>query len=269
VHLLDKSNENLFQGAILQSGSANTVPTPRTEDYQEPYDDLVRLAGCSGATNTLDCLKGLTALQLTAASFALSLDKKYKPGLFGIIWRPTIDGEIIPESPYKLLNEGKLANIPFMAGNNKDEGTLFVDWFIQSQDDIPRVVNSLMPKPIDDKHWASLFQRYPNDPTLGSPFNTGSSTFGLSPAFKQVAAIASDALFVAKRRQLLRQSNKFNSAKTWTYLFEGSTPIVPEFLGGMHALDIPYTYGIVTPWIPLVGWRFQDRDMSQQMIEYW
>jgi hypothetical protein len=34
-----------------------------------------------------------------------------------------------------------------------------------------------------------LLQLYPNVPALGSPYNTGNETFGLSPVFKQVAAI--------------------------------------------------------------------------------
>lgn len=35
-----------------------------------------------------------------------------------------------------------------------------------------------------------LLQLYPNEAALGSPFNTGNETFGLSPAFKQAAAIS-------------------------------------------------------------------------------
>ena len=35
-----------------------------------------------------------------------------------------------------------------------------------------------------------LLQLYPNEPALGSPFNTGNETFGLSPIFKQAAAIS-------------------------------------------------------------------------------
>ena len=34
-----------------------------------------------------------------------------------------------------------------------------------------------------------LLQLYPNLPALGSPYNTGNETFGLSSVFKQAAAI--------------------------------------------------------------------------------
>lgn len=244
------------------------MPIPRTEDYQEPYDHLVEIAGCKGSANTLDCLRGLSAAALNAASFTLGLDKKYAAGLIPIIWRPTIDGDIVPDSPYKLLAAGQSANVPFITGNNKDEGTLFVDWFVQYTDGIIAMVDKLYPTPptsIYDKVLAA----YPADPALGSPFNTGTNTFGLAPAYKQAAAIANDGIFAARRRFFLRQANQHGNSKTWTYLFEGATPIVPAFLGTIHALDVPYVYGLVSPWIPFVGWSFQDQKMSQQMIEYW
>lgn len=37
------------------------------------------------------------------------------------IWAPSIDGDIIPDSPHSLLQRGEFARIPFISGNNKDE----------------------------------------------------------------------------------------------------------------------------------------------------
>jgi hypothetical protein len=34
-----------------------------------------------------------------------------------------------------------------------------------------------------------ILQRYPDDPNLGSPFNTGNQTFGRDPQYKRAAAI--------------------------------------------------------------------------------
>lgn len=34
-----------------------------------------------------------------------------------------------------------------------------------------------------------ILDNYPNDPTLGSPFNTGNNTFGFNSQYKRLAAI--------------------------------------------------------------------------------
>lgn len=36
---------------------------------------------------------------------------------------------------------------------------------------------------------ARLLELYPDVPALGSPFNTGNDTFGLSPGFKRICAL--------------------------------------------------------------------------------
>jgi acetylcholinesterase len=40
-----------------------------------------------------------------------------------------------------------------------------------------------------DSSVEKLIDLYPDNPAFGSPFNTGNETFGLSPFFKQGAAI--------------------------------------------------------------------------------
>lgn len=69
-----------------------------------------------------------------------------------------------------------------------------------------------------------------------SPFDTGSRTFLKSPVFKQASAIGTDALFSARRRDFMRKTNQAGFSSTWTYLFEGPVPIVPDFLGGKSPL---------------------------------
>jgi cholinesterase len=34
---------------------------------------------------------------------------------------PSIDGDLIPDSPHSLLEQGAFAPIPFISGNNADE----------------------------------------------------------------------------------------------------------------------------------------------------
>lgn len=268
IHLLNPANKDVFKGAIMQSGHASTIPVPRTEDYQRPYDDFVELAGCSGQEDTLDCLRNLSEEEILSVTAQHSRLKQYELGVVSVIFRPSIDGDIIPDSPFKLQAEGKFANIPLITGTNKDEGTLFVNWLAHSEDDNRRLINNILPSPISDELFTKLFSVYTTDPSVGSPFNTGRNTFLLSPYYKQAAAIATDALFVSKARYYVAQANAHGNKNVWTYAFEAATPIIPPFLGCMHATELLFTYGIVSKWLP-VGWTSKSERVSQAMMAYW
>jgi carboxylesterase type B len=183
------------------------------------------------------------------------------------VWRPLIDGDVIPDSPYKLLAEGKFAHKPFINGQNKDEATLFVDWQINSPQGLRDMFDKVYPRRLDDATFAAILEKYPNDPALGAPFNTGSRTFLKSPIFKQAAAMGTDILFTARRRDFLRKANQAGHTKTWGYHFEGDIPIAPDFLGVGHAYDLTYMWGIVKPL--LLFWSFDDLRMSENMMDYW
>ncbi len=46
------------------------------------------------------------------------------------------------------------------------------------------------PPGLPDKVVDRLFELYPDDPALGSPYNTGNETFGLSKSFKRMASLS-------------------------------------------------------------------------------
>ena len=49
------NTEGLFRGAFMQSGSP--IPTGDIENGQGDYDKLVAQTGCTGAKDTLQCLR--------------------------------------------------------------------------------------------------------------------------------------------------------------------------------------------------------------------
>ena len=135
------------------------------------------------------------------------------PELFG--FDPTIDGPggLYPDIASRLLKQGHFAKLPFIAGTNLDEGkkflidnrvwsvdepligTSFISITSLSTADIrasiianysPPLVNPVILQQSVDK----LLQLYPDDPAVGSPFNTGSQTFGLPSNFKRAAALS-------------------------------------------------------------------------------
>lgn len=75
--------------------------------------------GCKDVTNTFQCIRSAnTSTLLQAIVKAQSNAKELFP------WVPTLDGKggILPDLPSRLLQQGQLAPLPFIAGTNLDEG---------------------------------------------------------------------------------------------------------------------------------------------------
>jgi hypothetical protein len=54
---------------------------------------------------------------------------------------------------------------------------------------IANLSHPALPTSVLNQTISQILLLYPDDPALGSPFNTGNETFGLSPEFKRAAAI--------------------------------------------------------------------------------
>ena len=47
------------------------------------------------------------------------------PQSLALVWQPRADGYFLADNPQRLVQQGKVARIPFVAGECDDEGTLF------------------------------------------------------------------------------------------------------------------------------------------------
>jgi acetylcholinesterase len=123
--------EGLFRGAFMQSGSP--IPVGDITLGQKYYDGIVSETKCSGAVDTLACLRLVPYDVLKAAI------KSVSPGIFSyqvisalhycvcelisipsqslvLAWLPRADGVFVTENPQKLVLDGKVANVPFVTG---------------------------------------------------------------------------------------------------------------------------------------------------------
>lgn len=75
IHLLNEG-DTTFRGAIMQSGTVNTMPLP-TSAWEEPYNDIAQATGCAG-NDTINCLKNVPAEDLLKASQAVYALPRYR-----------------------------------------------------------------------------------------------------------------------------------------------------------------------------------------------
>lgn len=80
---------------------------------------------------------------------------------------PSIDGHLVAESPYNLLESGRWARRPFIAGNTKDEGTLFAS-ATANETTLRTAMGGSGVYHRTDETIDQLLQLYPADPSQGS-----------------------------------------------------------------------------------------------------
>ncbi|KAJ8282881.1 hypothetical protein COCON_G00054000 [Conger conger] len=118
--ILSHHSEGLFQRAIAQSGSAisswsvNYQPLKYTQI-------LARKVGCS-FSETVDLVECLRR-----KNFRELVDQDIQPARYHIAFGPVVDGDVVPDDPEILMQQGEFLNYDILIGVNQGEGLKFVD----------------------------------------------------------------------------------------------------------------------------------------------
>jgi carboxylesterase type B len=231
----------LFRAGIMDSGSvipADAVDCPKG---QAVYDQVVSAAGCSGSADTLACLRTVDYTKFLNAVNSVPGILSYNSVALSYLPRP--DGVVLTESPELLIEQGKYAKVPFIVGDQEDEGTLFslTQSNITTTKDIVNYLSTIFFHDATIAQVQQLVNIYPDDPSAGSPFNTG-LLYNIYPQYKRLAALLGDLTFTITRRVFLSIAAQVNpSVPSWSYLasYDKGTPI----LGTFHGSDILPAYG--------------------------
>jgi triacylglycerol lipase len=234
----------LFRAGIMNSGSI--VPADPVDGFkgQAVYDKVVQSAGCASASDTLKCLRGLDYTTFLNAANSVPGILSYNSVALSYLPRP--DGTVLTDSPEVLATSGKYASVPFIIGDQEDEGTIFA-LFQANISTTNQLVDYLQKIFFFDASRAQLEElvaTYPDTTTDGSPFRT--SIFNnWYPQYKRIAAILGDLTFTLTRRAFLTLAQKVKpDVPFWSYLssYDYGTPI----LGTFHGSDILQVfYGIL------------------------
>ena len=229
---------NLFRGAIMDSGSVVPALDVSSEKAESIYNSVLDNAGCSTAPDKLACLRGLSTEDFLDAANSVpniisyrSLDLSYLP-------RPDPSDNFFPISPEVAVSNGAFTKVPIIIGDQEDEGTLFSLTLgnVSNTEALTTYVKSYFPDATQEQV-AGLVATYSDDPSAGSPFNTGLLN-EIYPGFKRNAALLGDVTFTLTRRSYL--SSVASQVKSWSYLasyFYGTL-----VLGTFHATDILNAY---------------------------
>ncbi|CAL8072777.1 unnamed protein product [Calicophoron daubneyi] len=130
LHLLSRKSGRrvpaLFHRAVLMSGS-DQVEGGFVKSAQESKMYAIELAhqvGCDVTTQKqmLECFRARTARELSTAAGQTRI---HRPQWLTKPWAPTVDGDLIEDSPEKLWKDKKFAHIPVIGGLTADDGAVY------------------------------------------------------------------------------------------------------------------------------------------------
>lgn len=239
------NDKPLFRGAIMNSGSG--IPTDPVDcpKGQVVYDAVVKHAGCDTSPDTLECLRGVDYDTMLDAANSVPGILSYSSIALSYLPRP--DGVALTESPDLLLEKGNYAPVPFIIGDQEDEGTLFALFQpnITTPDQVTEYLGDYIFHNADEATIGGLVDSYQTITIDGSPFRTGLFN-NWYPQFKRMAAILGDITFTLTRRVALELTNKVKpEVPTWSYLatYNYGLPI----MGTFHASDILQVFHGIWP----------------------
>ena len=128
LHMMSSLSQDLFQRAIFQSGSPDSHWSFMTQAQARERSELFFTnVQCESAdTDTLlSCLRNLTTDEI--------VNQEWVDVRFMVFpWAPSVDGEFLPDTPHNLLYQGKYAKKDTLLGVNKDEGTYWILYALES-----------------------------------------------------------------------------------------------------------------------------------------
>ncbi|CBX98811.1 hypothetical protein IAQ61_007573 [Plenodomus lingam] len=235
----------LFRAGIMNSGSivpADPVDCPKG---QAIYDTVVKEAGCAGSSDTLSCLREVPYTKFLSAANSVPGVLSYFTVNLSYLPRP--DGKTLTASPDTLVVAGKYAKVPFIVGDQEDEGTLFGLFTanLTTKAELTTYLSEIFFNSASPSDIARLVDSYQNTLEDGSPFRTGLLN-NLFPQFKRFSAIIGDLTFTLSRRLFLETAAQANpNVPSWSYLstYNFGFPI----LGTFHGSDLLQVFYGVLP----------------------
>jgi acetylcholinesterase len=276
MHLLSRLSSNLFNNAIMESGTALADwATLKNSEAIKRGTEILETMGCKGnITDIIECAQKIepkTALEKSDEHYF----SKATHGIAQYTFVPVVDNYFLEDEPINLLNRGKFKKCPILTGVNKDEGNWF---FVYS---FPEYRNLTEGPVVDYENFkvflTSLFHFYPQFPSTSSPaiqnavlyrYTNWDNVHNLKKNFENLDDAAGDFHFVCPTVDFAN-IYAINDQPVYFYQFtqRNSRHFWPDWLGVMHGDEIAFVFG--EPIHPANNYTEGERVLAKKMLKYW
>ncbi len=248
----------LFQRVIAQSAPI-LMPKPAKSSSKNLFQKLGIEEG------DVDALRKVPPEKIIDAQNKV-LAKAEKEGTSELMdFRPSIDGNNLPEHPLDALKNGTGKNIDLLIGCNKDEYKIWTGLDPRfkkiKEESFPGLVSALLSR-MDIEESKSLeilniYQDTMKDMTSTNPIEI-------------FDAIGTDFLFrIAEIR--FAEAHQIHNSSVFNYLFTWPSPAFKGRLGTCHAMELPFVFGTLdTPKADLFFGKGPEAIiLSEKMMDSW
>lgn len=111
-------DDGLFVGGVAESVFFPAQPYLSELEWQ--FDRLSQQVGCNETADEMACLRGLDTATLQASNVASPFPGRTAPPMPLFYWTPCIDGDILEDLPYTMLEKGRFIKVPILYGHDTD-----------------------------------------------------------------------------------------------------------------------------------------------------
>ncbi|XP_017281831.1 neuroligin 4 X-linked a [Kryptolebias marmoratus] len=263
---LSHYSEDLFQKAIIQSGTAlsswavNYQPAKYTRSLAEKV-------GC----NILDTIDLVECLQ--KKNYKELIEQYITPAKYHIAFGPVIDGDVIPDDPQILMEQGEFLNYDIMLGVNQGEGFKFVDGIVDSEDGVSANDFDFAVSDFVDHLYGYPEGKDTLRETIKFMYTDWADKENPETRRKTLVALFTDHQWVAPAVATADLHAQYGSP-TYFYAFyhHCQSDMKPSWADSSHGDEVPYVFGI-----PMIGptdlfnCNFSKNDvmLSAVVMTYW
>ncbi|XP_058251801.1 neuroligin-2-like isoform X2 [Hemibagrus wyckioides] len=265
--ILSHHSEGLFQRAIAQSGSAisswsiNYQPLKYTKI-------LARKVGCSYSetADLVDCLR--------RKSFRELVDQDIQPARYHVAFGPVVDGDVVPDDPEILMQQGEFLNYDLLIGVNQGEGLKFVDdGGSESEEGISAAAFDYTISNFVDNLYGYPEGKDILRETIKFMYTDWADRDNGEMRRKTLLALFTDHQWVAPAVATAKLHADYQSpVYFYTFYHHCQTETRPEWADAAHGDEIPYVFGV-----PMIGatdlfpCNFSKNDvmLSAVVMTYW
>uniref|UniRef100_A0AAV2J389 Carboxylic ester hydrolase n=1 Tax=Knipowitschia caucasica TaxID=637954 RepID=A0AAV2J389_KNICA len=263
--LLSPGSRDLFQRAVMQSGSPNA-----------PWGHLSQTAAWERAQILLQKLKCPLSpvakveacLQKTSAE-DIALTQFLVPGasLIHVPFAPIVDGKFLPLSVQDMLNSKDLPKKEVLFGLNKNEGTYFLPYgalgFNNSGNNLISREQFLQGLPIVLPAAAQATRE-----VVISHYTDWTDQNNMTKNRDQMGNLFGDYMFVCPLLDFIHKYSQ-HGARSFLYFFDHRSSVNPwpEWMGAMHGYEIEFVFGV--PLLKKLEYTKSEVNMTKKFIKHW
>lgn len=240
-------NPGPFHRVIMESGAptSRAVRAFDSDLHERQFREFLIAAGCPSDLPEGEIFPFLRSLPLSAIAKAQEIVfDRYNPSLRWA-FQPVIDGEMILRRPIETWRSGNYYHVPIMTGFNGNEGSLYVDKLMSTNEQFVDFFRTLVPKLSDADFDTIVNKLYPDPETSGDlTYKETRTSPEIGPQYKRIEAAYGQYAYVAPVRQTAEFASKSQSEPVFLYHWALPTTVIGGASHGDNMRYETYTAGV-------------------------